>query len=119
MVNLKFWKKDKEDNFEDFGKFDRDGGAFGPAGQNVPTNPQQLQGSDLGLPGVPQQPLTPAFTSLGSQIEMIGKNIELLSSKLDSLKSYLDNLNQKLANIENKLNSSGSSSDNSNRGWPY
>ena len=104
MVNLKFWKKDKND-FETFGTdFGGKGGAFGPAAENpsfgVPEQPQNTT-ADMGLPGLPSMPTTPSMGS--TNIDMIKKDIEVLNSKMDSLRATLDAINQKLINIEGKL----------------
>lgn len=112
MVNVKFWKKDKGNEYERFEGIGR-GGALGPASEPFMSSSSSsgYPQDNLGLPGVPTQSM-----SSGNEIEIIKKDIEILNSKMDSLKSFLEAINQKLYNIERKLNTEGGSSEPS---WHY
>ncbi|UCD03515.1 MAG: hypothetical protein JSW73_03185 [Candidatus Woesearchaeota archaeon] len=117
MVNLKFWKKEKErGGYEDFEGFGGVKGGFGPAGETgAPIGGEPFPQGTAGM-GLPGAPVTPSISG-GSEMDIVKKDIEVLNSKMDSLKASLEAINQKLINIESKLK--GTDEGSTEPSWHY
>lgn len=128
-MDLKFWKKEKDDSFEDYSSFGRSRGGYGPSGQ--PSYGQQ--------PTYDNAQSNIYSSTTPTSLETVKKDIEVLNSKIDTLKSYLESITQKLAMIESKLTpqpnqtttspypsqqpynypNNSSSQEEDNSGWPF